>query len=339
MRAYLEIDLSKLKENFYEIKKHVNKPFIAVVKSNAYGHGLIPITNTLINLGVSSFFVATLEEAILLREHFPKISIILFEQSSNFKLLYQYKITLAVCSLSYLKKVISSRYRFPIHLKIETGFNRLGIEKEDIEKTISLLKKSPIILKGLYTHISSLKEYPNQLKEFKSIVSLFKDFPSLQIHMNSSYYLNNDNFSTHYRLGLALYGLLDDPKFNLQPLISLKSPIVRVKKVYKNELVGYQNLGVIKEDGYLYTIPLGYADGWVKGRLTLGYCNNIYFKQVGETCMDLMMLYSKNYLQENSIIELIGEHINIIDLALFYKESIYQIVSLLSSRLERRYLS
>ena len=338
MRSYLEINLNKLKSNVDEINKSIKKPIIAVVKSNAYGHGLIPITKCLIEKGIKSFCVATSAEALTLRHYFKDISIILFEPSFNFKTLFENRITLSICSLQYLKKIISTKLSFNIHIKIDTGLNRLGIKKEDLAECIELIKKSRLVLRGVYTHLSGPNNYQNQKELFKSILPYFKDFSNLQIHINSSSYLFDDSFSTHYRIGLALYGLLDLPHIFLQPILSLKSPIYRISKVKKNEYVGYHNKGIIEENGYLYTIPLGYADGWLKERKTLGYNNNNYFKQVGETCMDLLMLFSKEFIPENEIIEIIGEHINIIDLSSFYKESIYQIVSNLSSRLERKYI-
>ena len=338
MRSYIEVNLKKLKENVDEINKLIKKPIIAVVKSNAYGHGLIPITKCLISKGINSFCVATSEEAINLRNNFKDISIILFEPSTNFKILFQNRIILSVCSISFLKKIISTKLPFNIHIKIDTGLNRLGIKKNEINECIELIKKSRLILRGIYTHLSGTNNYQHQKEEFKSILPYFKSFSNLQIHINSSSYIFGESISTHYRIGLALYGLLDIPHIFLQPIISLKAPIYRVVKVSKNELVGYNSRGLIKENGYLYTIPLGYADGWIKERITLGYSGNIYFKQVGETCMDLLMFFSKEFIPENETIEIIGEHINIIDLSSFYKESIYQIVSNLSPRLERKYI-
>lgn len=338
MRSYIEVNLKKLKSNVDEINKIIKKPIIAVVKSNAYGHGLIPITKCLIEKNINSFCVATFEEAINLRNNFKDISIILFEPSINFKVLFQNRIILSICSLTYLKKVISTKLPFNVQIKIDTGLNRLGIKPNEIKECLELIKKSRLILRGIYTHISGIDNYQHQIDIFKSILTYFKDFSNLQIHINSSSYLFDDSFSTHYRIGLALYGLLDHPHIFLQPLLSLKSPIYRVIKVNKDEVVGYHSQGIIKENGYLYTIPLGYADGWTKGRITLGYSNNIYFKQIGETCMDLLMLFSKKYIPENEIIEVIGDNINLLDLSSFYKESIYQIVTTLSSRLERKYI-
>ena len=338
MRSYLEVNINTLIENYQNIRKYLNKEIIAVVKSNAYGHGIIKITETLVQQGVNSFFVATLDEAYTLRKYFNHINILLLEPAKDFKRLYANRITLCVTSKEYLKEIIDSKLPFRIHLKIETGLNRLGIQNNDLNEIVDSIKRNKLILKGVFTHLSSTNEYKNHYTKFKTALKYFNDFKNIQIHINSSSYIFKDDISTHYRIGLALYGLINIAYLNLKPILTLKSPIIRVISVKENTYVGYHNIGIIKENGYLYTIPLGYADGWIKSRLTLGYTNNIYFKQVGETCMDNLMLFSTKKINYGDEIEIISKNIDILNLSVFYKESIYQICSLLSPRLERRYI-
>ena len=92
MRSYIEVNLKDLKENYLQISRYLKKEIIAVVKSNAYGHGIIEVSKTLYKSGVHSFLVATKEEALLLRKHFPNVTIILLEPSLEFKSLYENKI-------------------------------------------------------------------------------------------------------------------------------------------------------------------------------------------------------------------------------------------------------
>lgn len=336
MRCQLTINLSTLKKNYESIKNYLKKPIIAVVKSNAYGHGIIPITKTLISLGVKSFIVATIEEALILRSTFNQIQIILLEPCENFQLMYSNRITPSIGSINYLKKLIATNLSFPIHLKIETGLNRLGIIEDELEECIRLINKSKVLIKGIYTHISSEENYQHQYLKFKKALSYFESLNNVMIHINSSHYIFENQLSTHYRIGLALFGLEKHPLIELKPLITLKAPIYRVKKVFKNESVGYHNQGKITCDGYLYTIPLGYADGWLPNRKTIGYYSS-YLKQVGNTCMDLMMLFSNEYIPEGKYIEIISESISIFDLSIYYDESLYQIVTMLSPRINRIY--
>lgn len=336
MRCKIEIDLKRLEENYAAIENYIRKPLIAVVKSNAYGHGLLPIVSAMHRLGVNSFLVATMEEAVLLRTHFRNIAILLLEPGEDFQTMYALRITPCVNSFSYLKQLIETRLPFPIHLKLETGLNRLGIYPSQEKECLQLIEKSRLSVRGVYTHIASEKSYPGQMYLFKKMLAPFSDIENLQIHIGSSHYLIPDGLSTHYRVGLALYGLMKHPEIPLKPILSLKAPVYRVKKVLRGEEIGYHNAGIVKEDGYLCTIPLGYADGWIKERKTIGF-HETYLSQIGETCMDLMMLFSKNYIEEKQDIELISDNVDIFDLAGFYGESIYQIVTLLSPRIQRTY--
>ncbi|MDD7735688.1 MAG: alanine racemase [Bacillales bacterium] len=337
MRSIITINLNQLKANYSLLSNYLNKPIFAVVKSNAYGHGIIQITKSLAELGVKTFFVATIEEALMLRKYFNNISIVLLEQCTNFQTMYTNRIIPSVGTMSYLRKIISSNLSFPIQLKLETGLNRLGITNEEIIDTIKLINKSRISIKGIYTHISSKETYFNQLSNFKKMIIQFENKDSLQIHINSSNYLIKDNISTHYRIGLALYGLIKHSYLNLEPILSLKSPIYRIKKVKQGDKIGYHQSGIVKKDGYIVTIPLGYADGWIKNRKTVGYHQG-YLNQIGETCMDLMMFYSPNYISEDEFIEIISPNVSIFDLCAYYNESPYEIVTMLSPRIEKKYI-
>lgn len=335
MRATITISLKNLKNNLDYIKTKTNKNIIAVVKTNAYGHGIVEVSNALSQLNVNYLAVATLEEAILLRKHFIASSIMLFEKSSDYQLLHAYKITPSIVSIAHLKELIKTNIALPIQLKIETGLNRLGILEDEIDEAIELIKKSRLILKGIYTHYSS-KEYSSIQDEcFKRVIIKFNQFKSLMIHSQStSTMFIKKEFTTHIRIGLGLYGLIDDE--NLKPLLSLTSPIYRIKRINKNDVVGYHDKKV-NNDGYIITIPLGYADGIDSRRKNLATTNQMYLPQVGDTCMDLMMFYSKNPINQNSIIELIGDNLKAIDLAKLYSISVYELVTNLSLRLKRIY--
>lgn len=333
MRCYLEINLQQLKNNYTILTKILKKPIMCVIKSNAYGHGLIEVAKTLIKEGASCFVVATMDEALELRKISKDIEILLLEPDTQFDILFENNITLSIGSINYLIDCVNSSFSLKIHLKLETGLNRLGILENQIDDVIRLINNSSLKLEGIYTHLSDQKTYQDQLKLFKKLIS---NFPrNLKIHINSSNYLYCDEISTHYRIGLALFGLLEN-NLNLKPLIRLKAPIYRIKKIYPEELIGYHPKEIINEEGYIYTIPLGYGDGWIKKRQTIAHKNETIFIQKGETCMDLMMLFSKTKIKETEDIIIFNEN-NILNLPKLYDESIYQIVTLLSHRIKRIY--
>ena len=258
MRALIKINLKEIKNNYLEIKNKTNKNIIAVLKDNAYGHDLIHVAKSLSLLNVNMIALATFEEAISLRKKLIFTPILLFERCSYFRILSTYKITIAIQSLNHLKEVISSQYPLTIHLEIETGFNRLGIQVNEIEEALKLISNSKLKLTGIYTHIASEFTKKEQIKIFKSALEKIPFYNKLFIHIRSSSYINEDiDFENTIRMGLALYTL------NNNQIMSIYAPVLRCKEVHVGELISYNN-EVVKEDGYILTIGIGYGDGWKK---------------------------------------------------------------------------
>lgn len=331
MRALIKINLKNLKSNFLEIKNKTNKNIIAVLKDNAYGHDLIHVAKLLSMLNVNMIALATFEEAISLRKNLIFTPILLFERCSYYRILSSYKITIAIQSLNHLKEVISSQYPLSIHLEIETGFNRFGILENEIEEALKLISNSKLKLTGIYTHIASPFSKNDQIKIFKSVLEKIPFLSKLAIHIRSSSYIDdNIEFENTIRVGLALYTL------NNNQVMSINAPVLRCKKVNAGDIVSYNN-EVIKEDGYVLTLGIGYGDGWKKDYQTLAYYKGNYLHQIGVTNMDALMLFSKTKIEENQYIELLGDHIKINDLLSIYNVSSYEFFSLLSSRIKKEF--
>lgn len=334
MRSIIEINATSIKNNYSYIKNNTSKEIIAVIKSNGYGLGLILVAKILSSIGVNFFCVSTIEEAIELRKNGFMNNILLLEKSYDFETLSSLKITLSISSIKYYIDAKKSLYPLSMHIKIETGMNRLGLTYEEVKELINMHKDNKNqIITGLYTHIASESSYQSQINALKKIIDLFPKNINLTIHSNSSSYFDKSPFfTTHIRVGLALFGYGNN---NLKEALSLLSPIYRIKKVKKGDKVGYGLNGIIPEDGYLYTIPLGYADGWKKERKTIGYKKS-FLSQIGDTCMDYMMLFSKEEYKENEIIEIISPTLKLEQLAKIYNESTYEIISMLSMRIKRK---
>lgn len=335
MRSIITVNLTHLKDNFLLLKKRYALPIIAIVKSNAYGHGLIEVSRLFSSLGASMLAVATIEEATMLRKSLITTPILLFEKSDNFFFLFKYQIVLSIGSLDYLKQAAASNLPLMIHLKLETGLHRLGILESEITEALEIIKNSNLKLKGIYTHYGDEGIFQQQSKVFSSLVARFSNYQDLIIHSQSSHYLKYQLKEINtLRVGLTLYGLSDEE--GIKPALSLTSPIYRVESIKKQQVIGYHQKGIAPNDGYVYTIPLGYADGWSSSRKTLGYLDD-FIPQIGETCMDLMMFFSSMHHQENQQIEIIGDNLPIKALSKLYKSSPYEIVSQLSLRLKRVY--
>ena len=326
MRSFLTINLKKLQTNIEEIRKINNKKIIAVIKSNAYGLGIIDIAKFLLSQGIDYFAVATLEEAILLRKNKIRTNILVLEKSNDHLLFQKYNLTYVVYDLDSLKE--TQKYKVKFHIKIDTGLNRLGISINEIDDLKKLITSKSNI-EGIFTHIASNNTYEKQMEVFKLALNKLDDINFKIIHIDSSRFISQTNSSTHIRIGLSLFVYKEN-------IISLESPIIRIKEVNKDDLVGYHNQEKTPCKGYLLTIPLGYADGWNKDRRTIGFINGTKIQQIGETCMDHMMFFSKEK-PKNETIELIGDNLKIDYLENIYNESKYQIFASLSYRLKRIY--
>ena len=338
MRAQITISKQNLIYNYSQIKKLSNKEVIAVVKSNAYGLGILEIASILYATGVTFFAVATLEEAIYLRKNNIGGTILLLERTKEYALAYSYQITISIVSLSQLEEIKNSPTPVVAHLKIDTGMNRLGLNKEDIN-VIKNYSFSNIKIKGIYSHIACESSFIEQEKMFHEICDMIPNKNNLIIHLCSSSFFNKSPFyTTHVRVGIALYGISYIKHLNLKEVLSLQIPLVRRKKVKANEKVGYDLEGVIKEEGYLYTASLGYADGWSKDRLTIAY-KDTYLMQVGKTCMDYMMFFSKNKYEEGEYIEIISPSLPCQKMATIYSTTPYDLLATLSYRIKRKIIT
>lgn len=332
MRAYIELSRQNLINNCEEIKKIVNKDIIAVVKCNAYGHGLVEISKILATQGIKMFAVSTIEEASLLRKNLIFSPILLLGNCDNITYASNYRITLSITSISYLKVLQKTNIPIFIHLLIDTGMNRDGISENEIDEAMHIIKKSKMILKGIFTHFASKDTYEKQLNIFNNVLDKI-DTKNLIIHSQatSTFQIKNDRM-TAIRVGLALYGL-DDNVPNLKPVLSLKTPLVNEIKI-ENAAISY-NQEQIQENGYIYTLPIGYGDGLKRENKYKVFINNEILSQVGITCMDHIMVYSKHQIDPKSVFEIFGENIQINNIANELNTIPYTIVSQLSSRLKR----
>ncbi|MGM9877106.1 MAG: alanine racemase [Bacilli bacterium] len=219
-KTYVEVDLDNIGNNVKNIINKYNnyKYYIAMVKSNAYGHGMY-IVNTLIENGINYLAVSSLEEAIMIRKYNKDIPVLCSEiiDLDSIEVAINNDVTLTICDLQYTKELLKfvKNKKIKIHIKIDTGMNRLGINnKEEFNKVYDILKNNKyIILEGLYTHFAtpgiSDKFYDNQIDKFKEITSDI-DLNSIPIiHMASSFILLSHpkiEFSNGCRIGTIIYG-------------------------------------------------------------------------------------------------------------------------------------
>ena len=285
-RAEAIIDLAALESNVRRLLSGSKAKGLAVVKADAYGHGLIPIAERAVKAGASWVGTALLEEAIKVREGGIKVPIIswLTPIHDDFEAALQNQIDLAVPSIEHLTAVIKAAEKTNIkprlHLEVDTGMTRggaLGEWKALLHATSELLKSNRVSVIGIWSHFARADEpghkfNDEQIRNFEERVAEAAGYgikPELLHLSNSAATLSNE--SAHYdlvRMGIAMYGLSpdvknmgDSAKLNLHPVMSLRSQIHLVKDVPAGVQVGYGGTAITKEATKVGVITMGYADG------------------------------------------------------------------------------
>ena len=285
-RASAEINLSAITQNFKSIKSRTTADVLAVVKADAYGHGLIPVSRALEEAGADWFGTALLEEAINLRKAGILKPIIswLTPLGEDFKSAIDLDIDLGIPSIDLLDEVIKAASltgkAARIHLEIDTGMSRGGVlsEWDQLIKSVLVgvnLKQLKVI--GIWSHFARADEpdelmNQEQLSLFEEKVNQAKaagiDAQFIHIANSAALFTNKSTHKNIIRSGIALFGLSPDVKtigdsssLGLKPAMKLKAKLNLVKEVKAGSSVGYGGTAVLKSDTKLGVVALGYADG------------------------------------------------------------------------------
>ncbi|MFA7422681.1 MAG: alanine racemase [Acholeplasmataceae bacterium] len=350
--TYAKINLDHLDHNYSYVQQlNPNKTIIPVIKANAYGHGAIKIMQYLYEKGVRIFAVSLLEEAIELRKVNKDIKILMMGPilKDQFKVAETYEIDITAYNEEIIKDLLKSNYKLNIHLKIDTGMHRYGINDElQILSVIDDMNRhQKLHLEGLYTHFSTANEdydyYLMQLSRFKSILSKIKEKPHM-IHISNSSssikYEKDYDFTTHMRLGISLYGLsLDSPKPPLKPVMSLISHVIDIKSLKKGDKVGYGASYEANHDEKIAIIPLGYADGWLRSNKNAYVeINHKTYQTIGIICMDAMFVKVDDSIKIGDQVTLFGGLVKTDDVAKKQKTIVYEVCTNISYRVPRIYI-
>ena len=282
--TWVEVNLDHIHDNVQSLKQIIpeNVTLIAVVKANGYGHGDIQVAETALRAGASYLAVAFLDEAILLRRKGITAPILVLGAShpDDIQAAAQYDITLTVFQSDWMKRVKNIQLSKPvrIHLKVDTGMGRIGVRtKRDLIEVEALIRETPgFILEGIYTHFATADEvdtfyYQEQLNLFKEMLESLPKLPPLVHCSNSASSLRfPENHFNGVRMGISMYGLTPsleiEPElpFRLKEAFSLHSKIVHVKQIQSGEKVSYGATYEAKGNEWIATLPIGYADGWIR---------------------------------------------------------------------------
>ncbi|MEK9201328.1 MAG: alanine racemase [Patescibacteria group bacterium] len=334
MTSVIHISKSALRHNLRQFKKLLQPEtkIMAMVKANAYGHGQNLVVPTIASQ-VDFFGVATLTEAQQIRNLKIQTPILVCAPIDipDIPKAVSQNISICIPSLEYLKQV--SRYPLKVHLKINTGMNRLGISTNEIREAIKIIQNSSLSLDGVYTHFHSPESKSvtqKQLELFKTCVSITKkSFPNVLVHAAKTAAIIDypDSHFDMVRLGIGLYGLWQQPK-NLKPVLSWTTQVTQSRKVERGETIGYSATHQFKKSSFTAVLPVGYYDG-----LDRGLSNTPSF--VGRISMNFSTIQTPKLLKPGTTIDLIGKDLSTQALASRLDTIPYEVITRLNPLISR----
>ncbi|RLJ63387.1 alanine racemase [Lacinutrix venerupis] len=358
----LEIDLNALKHNvtFIKSKLKSNTKFLAVVKAFAYGSDAIEIAKYLETLNVDYFAVAYTDEGIALRNAGVNTPIlVLHPLPINFKDIVEYRLEPNIYSQRVLNNFITTskelkQNNYPIHLKFNTGLNRLGFAENEITTIANKLQETQAIkVKSIFSHLAASEDKNeekftlNQIESFKNISKKIIDllgYQSILHQCNTSGILNYPQ--AHFnmvRSGIGLYGFGNDKEINkkLKPIATLKTSISQIHTIKKGDSLGYNRAFIAKETTKTATLPIGHADGinrlFGNGKGFV-YINNQKAPIIGNVCMDMIMVDVTNIAcQESDEVIVFGPQHSAEDLAESINSISYELLTSVSQRVKRTF--
>lgn len=306
----LEVNLDNIEYNVKKIRELVGKDvaIAAVVKANGYGHGAVDIARTIIESGADLLAVAALTEALEIRKNYEEYDVLIMGQTPNYNLEYVVENNIIQTIFSYEQAKIldelGQKYNKKprIHIKYDTGFNRLGFKDNDesIEEISKICDLKHIKVEGIFSHLALKNKETDDIQYNKFIKAIEKlenkgitfkykhicdsisgvDYPEYRLNM--------------IRPGAIIYGLKSykNKDFKLKQTITFKTKISHIKIVSKGEGVSYDYCWQAGKDSIIGTLPFGYADGYPrnmrdKGKVTI---HGIQVPIIGVICMDQCMV-------------------------------------------------
>ena len=360
----LEINLASLKHNFEFLKSKLNENtlFLAVVKAFAYGSDASVIADCLQKMEVDYFAVAYINEGITLRKvGITTPILVLHPQEDNLSLAIEHCLEPSLYTLKILKAFESLAQQrnlkdYPVHIKFNTGLNRLGFEPNELDLVVEQLSKtSTLKVKSLFSHLAASEDLEEkaftlgQIELYKSLSTAFikkLGHPVIRHLCNTSGVLNYPE--AHFdmvRCGIGLYGYGNSDKDtkNLQPIASLKSVISQIHLVTKGKSVGYNRGFISPHDSKIATIPIGHADGIGRhfghgvGIVSIGLQKAPI---VGNVCMDMIMVdVTAIECAEGDEVVLFGPEFSAETSAAAANTISYELITGISQRVKRRILN
>ena len=333
-RSWIEINTKNLEYNINQIKQIIPKTtkIMAVVKANAYGHDSIIISKKLQEIGINDFAVATLPEAITLRENniTGNILILGYTELEELQKAIDNNIMQTIVDNDYAKSVLKANLhgKLKCHVKINTGMNRIGEFYDDFAALSEIYQNPALQIEGTFTHlcvsdsdkIEDINFTKEQINRFDKAIEFIKNqgLNPGKLHTQASYgTINYTNCKYDYvRMGILMYGINASydcyNKYNVdfKPVMAVKSKVTSIKYINPAETVSYGRTFKTDNKIKIASVGIGYADGVPRAlsNILIVKINNKKYHQIGRICMDQLMIEIND---ENPIA--IGDEVVLID--------------------------
>ena len=357
----LEVNLNAVVDNlnYYRSFLKPETKLVCMVKADAYGAGAVEVAKTLQDHRVDYLAVAVADEGVTLRRNGITQNIMIMNpEMTAFKTMFDYDLEPEVYSFRLMNALIRAAEQqgitgWPVHIKLDTGMHRLGFDPEhDMDELIRRLRsQNAIIPRSVFSHFvgSDSDDFDNfsaeQFRKFdegsKKLQAAFSH--KILRHMDNSAAIEHfpERQMDMCRLGLGLYGV--DPRDNhiLHTVSTLKTTILQLRRVPKEETVGYSRKGILTRDSVIAAIPIGYADG-LNRHLGRGACyclvNGKQAPYIGNICMDVAMIDVTDIdCKEGDMVEIFGEHLPVTILSDVLQTIPYEVLTSISSRVKKVY--
>ena len=321
-KTWVEINKKALKSNIHQFQKLVGRTdLMAVVKSNAYGHGLVEVAKIINGVnpafgGTSWFGVDSIDEAIKLKKAGINSPILIlgYTLKSELKNVVKYNFRQIVYNKETITELGKFKKKVKVHLKVETGTSRQGLEKEQILDFVKLIKKYPQIeIEGIYTHFANIEDTTNydfaekQLNKFKETINLLEKnnikIPIKHTACTAATILFPETYFNLVRVGIGIYGLWpsketfvsaknEHKKLILNPVLGWKTKIAQIKNIKAGTAISYGLTEKVFKNSKIAIIPVGYYDGYDRRLSGIGnvLIHGKRCKILGRICMNMTMI-------------------------------------------------
>jgi len=359
-QTVLEVDLDAVIHNlkYFRSLLHPETKVVCMVKAFGYGVGSYELAKTLQERGVDYLAVAVADEgAELRREGITMPVLVMNPEEHAFNTLFEYNLEPEIYNQSILNAIIRETgrrgiLRYPIHIKLDTGMNRLGFNSVEIQTIAEKLNtQQGVVVKSVFSHLAGsdspvfddfTKHQIDRFMQETSVLEKALNYP-IQKHILNSAGIERfpEAQLNMVRLGIGLYGISAVNQKNLKPVATLKTRILQIRNVKKEETVGYNRNGKLQRDSIIACLPIGYADG-LDRRLGNGNLSVLIQGKkcptVGNICMDICMVdITDAQAGEGDEAILFGEEITISDWAEKLQTIPYEILTSISPRVKRIY--